>query len=273
MLKDVCHVPKLRRNLISVSQLFAQGYHPHFQLDTWKVTKGSRIIAKGNKVGSLYLFEKPTEVGAAMTVVSSDVALWHQRLGHMSKKGLEIMLKMDQLPGLQLANLEFCEHCLYGKQKRVSFLKDGHDMKAKPLELVHLDVFGPTEVSSLGGAKYFVTFLDCTRKVWIYMMANKSEVFSKFKVFKALVENKRGHKIKCLKTDNGGEFCLLEFDNYCADNGIRRVKVVPYNPQENRAAERLNRTILEKARCMLSNAGLGKEFWAEACNTTVYLIN
>ena len=56
LLKDVRHVPMLRRNLIFVSQLFAQGYHLSFHLDTWKVTKGSRIIAKGNKVGSLYIF-------------------------------------------------------------------------------------------------------------------------------------------------------------------------------------------------------------------------
>lgn len=209
-----------------------------------------------------------------MTVMGSDAALWHQRLGHMSKKGLEVMLKRDQLPGLQSANLEFCEHCLYGKQKQVSFLKDGHNLKEKPLELVHLDIFGPVEVSSLGGAKNLVTFLDdCTRKVWIYLMANKSEGFSKFKVFKALVENQRDHKIKCLKSDNGGEFCSLEFNNFCADNSICRVKVVPYTPQENGAAERLNRTIMEKARCMLSNAVLEKEFWVEACNTAVYLIN
>lgn len=209
-----------------------------------------------------------------MTVMGSDAALWHQILGHMSKKGLEVLLKRDQLPGLQSANLEFCERCLYGKQKRVNFLKDGHNLKEKPLELVHSDVFGPVEVSSLGGAKFFVTFLDdYTRKVWIYLMANKSEVFSKFKVFKALFENQRSHKIKCLKIDNGGEFCSLEFDNFCADNGIRRVKVVPYTPQENGAVERLNRTIMEKVQCMLSNAGLEKEFWAEACNTIVYLIN
>lgn len=274
LLKDVRHVPNLKRNLISVSQLFAQGYYPSLHSDNWKVTKGSRIIAKGNKVGNLYLLEKPTEIGAAMTVMGSDAALWHQRLGHLSKKNLEVMLKRDQLPGLQSTNLKFCEHCLYGKQKRVSFLKDEHNLKEKPLELVHLDVFGPVEVSSLGGSNFFVTFFDdCTRKVWIYMMANKSEVFFKFKVFKALVENQRGHKIKCLKTDNGGEFCSLEFDNFCVDNGICRVKVVPYTPQENGAAERLNRTIMEKARCMLSNAGLGKEFWAEACNTAIYLIN
>ncbi len=153
-------------------------------------------------------------------------------------------------------------------------MKDGHDLKEKPLELVHLDVFGPIEISSLGGAKIFVTFLDdCTRKVWIYMMANKFEVFSKFKVFKALVENQRGHKIKCLKIDNGGEFCSLEFGNYCVENGICRVKFVPLTPQENRPVERLSRKIIEEAWCMPSIVGLGKEFWFEACNTTVYLIN
>ena len=105
------------------------------------------------------------------------------------------------------------------------------------------------------------------------MLNKKSEVFSKFKIFKAMVENQIGKRIKCLLTDNGGEFFSLEFDNFCADHGIRRIKIVPYTPQENGAAERLNRTILERARCMLSNAGLGKEFWAEACNTMVYLIN
>lgn len=153
-------------------------------------------------------------------------------------------------------------------------MKHGHDKKTTPLDLVHSDVFGPTEVTSHGGTNFFVSFLDdCTRKIWVYMMSRKSKVFSKFKIFKALVENQSGHKIKCLKSDNGGEFCSLEFDNFCADHGIQRVKVVPFTPRENRAVERLNRTILEKVRCMQSNASLGKEFWAKPCNTTVYLIN
>ena len=90
MLKDVHHVPKLRRILISISQVFVSQYYPSLHLDTWKVTKGLRIISKGNKVGSLYFFEKPTEVGVVMTAMGSDVTLWHQRLGHMRKKGLEV---------------------------------------------------------------------------------------------------------------------------------------------------------------------------------------
>lgn len=206
------------------------------------------LIDKGDKLGNLYVFEGHSEVGAAMVVEDNKEGLWHQRLGHMNQKGLNVMLTRNQLPRLKAVDLGFCEHCLYGKQKRVSFLKTSNEKKGTPLELVHSDVFGPTEVTSIRGANYFVTFLhDYTRKVWIYMLAKKSEVFSKFKSFKALVENQIGHKIKCLKTDNGGEFFSSEFDSFCADNGIRRIKVVPFTPQENGATERLNRMILEKA--------------------------
>ena len=220
LLQDVRHVPKLKRILIFVSQLYAQGFLT-LLTDTWKITKGSMIIAKGNKVGNLYVVETNDEVGAAMTIADSNAALWHQRLGHMRKKGLEVMLNCDQLLGLQLADLEFCEHFLHGKQKCVIFLKHGHDKKTTPLELVPSNVFSLTEVTSHGGENLFVSFLDdCTRKVWVYMMSRKSEVFSKFKIFKALVENQSRHKIKCLKLDNGGEFCSLEFDKFCVDQGI-----------------------------------------------------
>jgi len=70
---------------------------------------------------------------------------------------------------LKHVNLEFCENCVYGKQKRVSFLKVGKEKKSRKLELVHTDVWGPGQVSSLGGCRYYVTFIDdATRKTWIY---------------------------------------------------------------------------------------------------------
>jgi hypothetical protein len=92
-------------------------------------------------------------------------------------------------------------------------LRARHKKKGTPLALVYSDVFGPTKESSIGGANFFVTFLDdCTRKVWIYILHKKSDVFSKSKILKALVENQSGHKIKCLQTNNGGELCSSEFD-------------------------------------------------------------
>jgi transposase InsO family protein len=76
-----------------------------------------------------------------------------------------------------------------------------------------------------------------------------------------------------LRTDNGGEFCSHVFDDYCRKEGIVRHHTIPYTPQQNGVAERMNRTIISKARCMLSNARMNKSFWAEAGNTACYLIN
>jgi len=72
-----------------------------------------------------------------------------------------------------------CEHCIFGKQKNVSFSKTSKSSKAKRLELVHTDVWGPAPMKSLEGSKYYVTFIDdSTRKVWFYFIKNKSDVFS-----------------------------------------------------------------------------------------------
>eukprot|EP00253_Pinus_taeda_P025873 PITA_25873 len=105
------------------------------------------------------------------------------------------------------------------------------------------------------------------------MLKRKSDVFSVFKQFRALVENNTGRTIKCLRTDNGGEFTSKEFDSYCKDAGIETHKTTVYTPQQNGVAERMNRTLLERARSMLSNAGLQKELWTEAVATTCYVIN
>jgi len=80
-------------------------------------------------------------------------------------------------------------------------------------------------------------------------------------------------KIKCLRTDNGGEYTSDEFDNFCQHEGIKRQFTTAYTQQQNGVAERMNRTLLERTRAMLKAAGLGKSFWAEAVNTACYVIN
>eukprot|EP00253_Pinus_taeda_P021493 PITA_21493 len=114
---------------------------------------------------------------------------------------------------------------------------------------------------------------DFSRNTWIYFLKKKSEVFDRFKEFKALVENQTEKKIKVLRTDNGGEFCSKEFEEFCKKCGIARQKTTPYTPQQNGVAERMNKTLMERARSMLSGAGLGQEFWAEAVDTACYLVN
>ena len=79
--------------------------------------------------------------------------------------------------------------------------------------------------------------------------------------------------MKCLKSDNGGEYSSDEFENYCAEHGIRMLKTEPETPQHNGVAERMNRTLNERAKSMRIQAGLPKKFWADAVSTAAYLIN
>jgi transposase InsO family protein len=121
---------------------------------------------------------------------------------------------------------------------------------------------------------YYVSFIDeFSRNTWIYFLRKKYEVFDKFKEFKALVENQTEKRIKVLRTDNGGEFDGKEFKELCKKCGIARKKTTPYTPQQNGVAKRMNMTLMEKTRCVLSGVGLGKEFWVEAVYTACYLVN
>jgi hypothetical protein len=201
--------------------------------------------------------------------------LWHQRLGHIGEKGLRTLHGKGMVESMSNCTLDFdfCEHCIYGKQNRVRF-PSGATREKGILELIHSDVFGPVPVPSLGKSMYYVSFIDdFSRNTWIYFLRNKSEVFDKFKEFKALVENETEKKIKVLRTDNGGEFCRNEFEEFCKKCGIARQKTTPYTPQQNGVAERMNMTLMEKARSMLNDAELGQELWAEAVGTTCYLVN
>jgi len=90
---------------------------------------------------------------------------------------------------------------------------------------------------------------------------------------KVLVENETRKRLKCLRSDDGGEYCSKEFDRYCSENGIHREKKIPGTPQENGVLERMNRTIMERARCMRLHAGFPLQFWADVVDTVFYLIN
>jgi transposase InsO family protein len=110
---------------------------------------------------------------------------------------------------------------------------------------------------------------DFSRKVWTSFLRQKNEALSILKKWKILVENQTGRKVKKLRTDRGLEFCDDEFTEFRAQAGIARHKTLPGRPQQNGVAERMNRTLLERAPCMFSNAGLWhrRDLWTEAVST------
>ena len=99
-------------------------------------------------------------------------------------------------------------------------------------ERFHTDVCGPFSVASTMKHRHYVIFVDdFSRKCWIFFMQKKSETYSKFYEFKALVEKESGKQVKALRSDNGGEYISGEFKDFCSKEGIRRELIAPHNPQ------------------------------------------
>ena len=165
LLEKVQHIPDLRRNLISVGQLDDKGHAILFVGGNWKVTKGARVLTHGKKNGTLYMTSSPRDT-ITVADANTNTSLWHCRLGHMSEKGMKMLLSKGKLPELKSIDFDMCESCLLGKQKKVSFLKTGKTPKAEKLELVHIDLWEPSPVTSLGGSRYYITFInDSSRKI------------------------------------------------------------------------------------------------------------
>ena len=110
-------------------------------------------------------------------------------------------------------------------------------------------------------------------KLFTHKLEGGGSVMNHLSIFKEIVADLVSMKVKLLRTDNGGEFCSDAFNDYCREEGILRHHTIPYTPQQNGVAERMNRTIISRARCMLSNARMNRHFWAEAANVACYLIN
>ncbi|KAL8155990.1 hypothetical protein AgCh_001157 [Apium graveolens] len=168
-------------------------------------------------------------------------------VGQLQEKGLAILMQSNE------------EASLRYNPKRSTW------RASTKLELVHTDICGPISPSSEGNKRYFIYFIDdYSRKAWVYFLAYKSDVFTIFKLFKALVEKEKNLPIKCLRTDRGGEFTSDEFKEYCEMNGIKRQLTAAYTPQQNGVAERKNRTVMNMVRSLLIEKNVPRKFWAEA---------
>lgn len=275
---NVLCIPNLATNLLSVSQLIENGNSVVFKENVCYIyNQQKELVGIAELVEGVYrLYTKKSEqMMAAVAIASSEI--WHRRLGHINSVSLDKM-KDGAVTGISVKdkvviNKGTCTVCCEGKQSRLPFGHKG-TRSSEPLDIVHADVCGPMECSSIAGSKYFLIFIDdYSRMVFVYFLKAKSETFKYFKEFKSMAENQKGRKIKVLRTDNGLEFCSNEFEHFLKDAGIVHQKTNVYTPQQNGLSERMNRSLVEKARCLIFDAGLHKKFWAEAINTSVYLRN
>lgn len=291
-LYDVLFVPQLSYNLLSVNKSTELGNTFQFdELTCQIINETDQIVGSGTKQGNLYLLEcrytrsadenhevihiNATTSGNPKTV---DLKVWHQRYGHLNSNSLKKLARKNLVEGFNVTNIEeeldLCESCIHGKIHRSPFPRGGRILATKPLELIHSDLCGKMNTKSLGQNEYFLTFTDDkTGYVWMYVLKQKNQVFKFFREWRVMVERTTGYKVITLRTDNGGEYVSSEFTSYLKEAGINHQLTIPRNPEQNGVAERLNRTLVESVRCMLAEASLPQQFWAEALATAVYLKN
>ncbi|GJS69825.1 putative ribonuclease H-like domain-containing protein [Tanacetum coccineum] len=198
------------------------------------------------------------------------------RLGHINFKNINKLVKDNLVRGLptkRFENDQTCVACLKGKQHRASCKSKVLNPITKPLFMLHIDLFGPTFVSSLMHKKYcLVVTDDYSRFTWVFFLTTKDETSEILKNFIKEIENLVDKKVKIIRSDNGTEFKNKVMDDFCREKGIKREYSVARTPQQNGVAERRNRTLIEAARTMLADSKLPTTFWAEAVSTACYTI-
>ncbi|GKB14599.1 putative ribonuclease H-like domain-containing protein, partial [Tanacetum coccineum] len=143
-----------------------------------------------------------------------------------------------------------------------------------PLQLLHMDLFGPTSIRSIDHKYYsLVVTDDFSRFTWVFFLGTKDETYGILKDFITFIENQLTKKVKAIRCDNGTEFKNSKLIELCGSKGIRRDYSNARTPQQNGVAERKNRTLIEAARTMLADSKLPTMFWTEAVSTACYVLN
>ena len=115
-----------------------------------------------------------------------------------------------------------------------------------------MDLCGPARTKTPSGESYFMLIIDdFSIMTWVAFLKNKSEALEKFKIFKALAENQTRCKLKCIRSDRGGEFTYYDFADLCNEYGIKQQFTIAGTPQQNAVAERQNIFFQQIARAMM----------------------
>ncbi|GJV12589.1 ribonuclease H-like domain-containing protein [Tanacetum coccineum] len=249
----------------------------------FKLPDESQVLLKIPRQNNMYSFDMKNIVpkdGLTCLVAkatSEESMLWHRRLGHVNFKNINKLVKENlvrDLPLKRFENDQTCVACLKGKQHRASCKTKAFSPSTKPLFMLHMDLFGPTFVSSLLHKKYcLVVTDDYSRFSWVFFLRTKDETSEILKNFIKEIENLVDKKVKIIRSDNGTEFKNHVMDEFCREKGIKREYSVARTPQQNGVAERKNRTLIEAARTMLADSKLPTTFWAEAVSTACYVQN
>ncbi|GJW30262.1 ribonuclease H-like domain-containing protein, partial [Tanacetum coccineum] len=261
--EKVSYVEELKFNLLSVSQICDKKHNVLFTdkeclilSPKFKFVDEDLVILRAPRKNDVYSLDLKNIIpsGGITCLVAKatedEAVLWHRRLGHVNFKNINKLVKGNLVRGLPSKTFKLdhsCLACRKGKQHRASCKKIEERTVREPLELLHMDLFGPVSVESVNRKKYcLVVTDDCSKFSWVFFLAYKDETYDMLHDLIVGLENKLRHKVKTIS--------------------------IARTPQQNGVAERKNRTLIEAARTMLADSLLPIQF-GEAVNTAGYVLN
>ncbi|GJU39805.1 putative ribonuclease H-like domain-containing protein [Tanacetum coccineum] len=254
--ENVYYVEELQHfNLFSVSQICDKKNKVLFTdtdclvlSEEFQIPDESQVVLRIPRERDLYTFsisELQPEQNVTCLVAKASLdesTRWHRRMAHVNFKTINKLAKEGLVDGLPLkvfTNEHNCVACNKGKQHKASYKHiSAERLITETLQLLHMDLFGPTNIRSIDQKYYSLVVTDD---------------FS--------------------RCDNGTEFKNAKLIELCGEKGIKRDYSNPRTPQQNGVAERKNRTLIEAARTMLADSKLPTMFWTEAVSTACYVLN
>ncbi|GKA20316.1 retrovirus-related pol polyprotein from transposon TNT 1-94 [Tanacetum coccineum] len=269
----------LRGNIIGKGQICDNKCRVTFSEHDSEITKDGKVIGRGIRKKGLYVMKLGNEPKdkICLATIDENSMLWHRRLGHANMRLIQSLASKElvrNLPKLKF-DQHFCDACKIGKQAHASHKAKNIVLTTRCLELLYMDLFGPSAVRSYEGNRYTLVIVDdYSRYTWTRFLKDKTEAFDQFEIFSKKIQNQLGCTIVSIRTDHDREFDNeVQFGEFCNANGVTHNFSAPHTPQSNGVVKRKNRTLQEMSRTMLNEQSLPQNFWCNTVDTSTYILN
>ncbi|KAI3664947.1 hypothetical protein L6452_43560 [Arctium lappa] len=282
-IKKVSYVEGLRHNLFNTGQFCDKDLEVNFKAKRCSVRneEGEELLV-GTRESDLYTinlsYVQTDKQVCLLTKASMQQSwLWHRRLSHLNFRYINNLVSGKLVKGLLELKYErehLCAACEKAKMKRAPHKPKPEPSTSAPLELLHMDLYGPMRTQSLGGKKYILVIVDdYSLYTWVKFLRSKNETPDVLITFLKMTQVNLQKPVKFLRTDNGIEFMNQKVEEYLESVGISHQYSAARTPQQNRVVERRNRTLVEAARTMISQSDLPLFLWVEVVSTACYTQN
>ena len=265
-LNNALYVPSFKQNIFSVHAATQRGAFVNFEHESACLQSPDGTKFPIAVCGKLYYLNSISTNTGDRTAEE-----WHKVLGHCNYGSLFKL--QNVVNGMKITDkcTPECEICIQGKMSQHFSRKA--DVKAdKPLKLVHSDLAGPITPTAREGFEYSMVFVDdYTGTIFVYFLKKKSDALQATKRF--LADCAPYGTVKCIRSDNGGEYISHEYKQLLIDNKIKHEMCAPYSPHQNGTAERSWRSLFDMARCLMLESKLPKSLWTYAVKMSAYIRN